>query len=401
MLSLSQLVTPVTEDEALETCLSILSQFGFNATTWQSGSVQLMIVRLFCRIYSAWTNTVAEVAAGGFTTLASTAFLRLLAKYFYDIDYIQAQPTIGQFLLTSSAGAPVHTFVAGDVIVANVASGEEGISYTCTEGGTLNPGSTLSIEFKADVAGADANLAPDTALFLWTPLVGVTVTCPALVPDSNTWITTPGANDESDARLVARCIGRWSRLTYGNTDGAYIGWALEALPALERVAIERAAGDGTVTIIGATTLGGLTGDQITEIEDYVNGVADGVGRRPINDIISVESAVEVTTPAITVTAYLLSEALDTAPAEIEASLLAYIGSIPIGGTKLTNDTGYVLVDSLLEACKSRPTSSGKREPIPGVKKIALSISADIELASNEIYAPAITVNTIPVAPGLV
>lgn len=391
MLSLAQLVTPVTEDEALETALGILTDLGFNATTWQTGAAQLTVLRLICRLYSRWTTTLTAITNGGFTTLASTNFLRLLALHFYDIEYIQAQPTIGQITLTSSAAAPVYTFAAGDIIIADVESGEEGNSFTNTEGGTLNPGSSLSLEFQADVAGTDGNLAPDADLFLWTSFVGVTATNPALIPDSNTWITTPGTADESDARLLDRCIAKWARLTYGNTEGAYRGWALEALPALERVTVARAAGDGTVTIIGATTLGALTGDQITEIEDYINGVTDGIGRRPINDIVEVVSATVVTTPAITVTAYVLSDNFDTAPDAIETALLDYFGSIPIGGTKLVTDTGYVLLSRIMEACQAQD----------GVKAITLSISANIELAADEIYLPTITVNAIAVAPGVV
>ena len=285
MLSLSQLVTPVSEDEAIATAIKVLSDLGFNATSWQPVSAQLIFIRFFCRIYSRVTNVIADAAAGGFTTLAADliepSWLRLLAKYFYKIDYLQAQPTIGKFLLTSSAAAPSLTFLPGDLIVADAATGTDGAhSYTCTEGGTLAPGSTLLVEFKADVAGSDSNIPPDTTLFLWTPQVGVTVTNAALLPDSNTWITTPGADDESNQRLLTRCMARWSMLSYGSVEGAYVGWALEALPALERVTVKAAAGDLRVTLIGATSLGTLTGAQCTTITDYVNGVTDGVGRRP-------------------------------------------------------------------------------------------------------------------------
>ncbi len=95
MLTLQQLVTPQTEDEVLASSLTILQQLGFQATSWQSGSAQLTFLRLIARIISALTTTVAQIAAGGFTTLASNAYLRLLAKYFYAIDYLPAQPTIG------------------------------------------------------------------------------------------------------------------------------------------------------------------------------------------------------------------------------------------------------------------------------------------------------------------
>lgn len=397
MLTLEQLVTPVTEDEALATILEVLGQVGFQATSWQSGSIQVLTLRMFARTWSKLSKTIALIAAGGFTTLAATTdggspFLRLLAKYFYKTDFLPAQNTIGQILLTSTATAPLLTFAAGDIIVSDSPQGTENANtFTCTEGGSLGPDSTLSVEFKADIAGARGNIAPGSTLYIWTPaLIGITATNPALVPDSNTWVTTPGQDEESDARLLLRCLGRWERLTYGNTDGAYVGWALEALPALTRVQIASAAGDGTVRLIGATDLGAIDAGQITTIEDYIDGATDGVGRRPLNDIFSAEGSVTVTTPPITVTAYCVAGARAAAPAAITAKLLTFIGKQPIGGVRLTGTHGRILYDDLLDTAKTALT---------GVRSVALSISSDVLLNPGEIYLPTITVNTVLVPPG--
>lgn len=390
MLTLQQLITPVTEDEALESSLAVLSELGFQTTSWQSGAVQLILIRLFSRVWSQLTNVIAAIASGGFTSLATTNWLTLLARYVYGLERNAAQSTIGIIRLTSAAGSPTHTWAAGDLIVADAASGATVFNaFTCTAGATLNPGTYVDIEFKADVPGIAANIAPSTTLYMWTPLVGVTATNPLVAP-SNTWITTPGQDEESDARLATRCLGRFEKLTYGNTEGAYRGWALDAVPEITRVTVLSAPGDGTVTLIGATSLGGLTGAQETDIEDYVNGVNDGIGRRPINDIFTAQSAVTVTTPAITVTAYVYPDDAATVPGLIQTALLAYFGSIPIGGTKLTTSAGYVLFDEINSRCK-----------VPGTKSISLSIAANIALGADEIYVPTITVNTVNVSPGVV
>lgn len=399
MLTLEQLTTPVTEDDALDTILQILSQLGFQATAWESGSIQLIMLRLIARVWSRVTDTITQIARGGFTTLAGNTdgtrspYLTLLATHVYNIERLEAQYTIGKVLLTSSAGAPIHTFAAGDIIVANAEDGDDdAVTFINTEGGTLNPASSLSIEFKASVAGAASNIAPATPLFLWTPLVGVTPTNPALVPDSNTWITTPGADEESDDRLMARCIAKWARLSYGNVQGAYVGWALEALPALTRVQVAGAAGNGTVRIIGATALGAIDASQITIIQDYVNGVSDGVGRRPINDIVTAQGAVTVTTPAITVTAYATASAQDTAASVISAALLTFFGSLPIGGVRLQGNQGRVLFDDIMDVAKHAKD---------GVRSVDLSITDDVLLSEGQIYTPSVTVNVLPVAPGAI
>jgi hypothetical protein len=103
----------------------------------------------------------------------------------------------------------------------------------------------------------------------------------------------------------------------------------------------------------------------------------------------VESAAVQASPALTVTAYVNPANLDTAPDAIETALLDYFGSLPIGGTKLVGTTGYVLLSRMMEACQTQE----------GVKAITLSVTANIALAANEIYVPAITVNAIAVSPG--
>jgi uncharacterized phage protein gp47/JayE len=390
MLTLEQLTTPVTQDEALATSLTVLSQLGFQATSWQSGSIQLTILNLFCSTWSSLSNVISQIAAGGFTTLSSGNWLTLLAQYVYGLTRLAANPTIGQILLTSSAGAPVTTFSAGDIIVADQPNGTSGANtYTCTQGGTLGPGSTLSVTFQANVAGSAGNIAPSTTLYLWTPLVGITATNPALAPASNTWVTTPGQDPEADARLAARCLGAWAKLTYSNIDGAYIAWALDALPTLTRAQILSAPGDGTVTLVGATALGPIDSGDITTIQNYVNGITDGVGRRPINDIFTAVGATTVTSPALTITAYCISNVQGTVAAAITQALLNYLGTVPIGGSLLTTTQGRVIFSELVAVAQA----------VAGVRSVVFNISTDILLSPGQIYLPAITVNVLPVAPG--
>lgn len=400
MLTLKQLTSEVTEDEALTSILAILVQIGLQATSWQSGSIQLTFMRLIARVWSQASTVVRAITEAGFVKLSSGDFLTLIARHVFELERLEAQATIGTILLTNSAGAPTHTWAAGDLIVADAPTGTANANaYAITTSGTLNPGVATAYTFKAQVAGQKANIAPGTTLYMWTPLVGVTVTNPALLPTSNTWITTPGADVEADTRLMARCVGRWSKLSYANTDGAYRAWALDAVPALTRVTIGSAPGDGTVNIIGATALGTITTPQADAIEDYVNGVTDGVGRRPINDIVTASPATTVTTPAITVTTYASvsgrqdAQSLDDYVAAIEsavaASLLTYIGAIPIGGVKLLGGSGVVPFDGMLAACKTENVISAD-----------LDIEDSITLAFDEIYLPTVTVNVFVVQPAV-
>lgn len=398
MLTLQQLITPPTEDEVLDTILVALRQMGFEATSWQPGSIQLTILRTLARLMAALGITIQTIAAGGFTVLAGSGeiagtspFLRLLAKYWYNVTPGEATNTIGQVLLTSIPAAPLYTIAAGDLVVSDQPAGTAGANtYTNTVGGTLAPNSTLSLEFKADSAGQAANIATGTPLYLWTPLAGVTPSNPAYLA-LGTWITTPGADEESDASLVAKCIGQWAKLTYGNINGAYEVWARLALPALTRVTVASSPGDGNITIIGATSLGPLTTPQCNTITDYINGITDGVGRRPLNDIVTTIPATTLSSPALVIDAYVTSDVIDTIAATMIAALSSYIGTVPIGGTKLTlPSTGVILFEELQAIAQK----------LPGVRKAVLNISADIPLGSTQIYTPSITVNVHPVQPGV-
>lgn len=400
MLTLKQLTSEVTEDEALTTILGILTQIGIQATSWQPGAIQLTFMRLIARVWSTASTVVRQITEAGFVKLSTGDFLTLIARHVFELERLEAQATIGTILLTNSAGAPTHTWAAGDIIVADAPTGTTTANaYSITVGGTLNPGVATAYAFKAQVAGQKANIAPGTTLYLWTPLVGVTATNPALLPASNTWVTTPGSDLEADPRLMARCVGRWSKLSYSNTDGTYRAWALDAVPALTRVTIGSAPGDGRVNIIGATALGAITTPQADAIEDYIYGVTDGVGRRPINDIVVAAPATTVTTPAITVTAYASvsgrqdGQSLDDYVAALEsaiaAALLAYIGGVPIGGVKLLGGSGVVPFDGMLAACK-----------VDNVISADLDIEDSITLAFDEIYLPTVTVNVFVVQPAV-
>jgi uncharacterized phage protein gp47/JayE len=388
-LSLGQLLVPVNETDALASVLATLQSFGFQATSWQPGSVQRTMVQTIAKVYSDLTFTVADIASSGFIKLAKGQYAKLSAQYQYGLIPIAATPTIGQMVLTSSAGAPLNTWVDGGVLIADQPPGTLGANVFRVQGlGSIGPGAAqVTINVSADIPGSAANIAPGVPLYLWTALTGVTVTNPSIIGTSS-WITTPGTDDETVSRLADRCVGRFDTLTYANTDGAYRAWALAALPALTRVAIPPTPGDGTVLIIGATALGGLTGAQITTIANYIQGVTDGVGRRPINDVVTVASANVNSGTPVTMTVTCASQYASDVAARITSALIALFGAMPIGGKIIAGTTvGRVLLADLYATVMSQT----------GVINVAFaSPTADVILAQYDIFNPAISVTVLPV-----
>jgi hypothetical protein len=82
VLTLNQLVTPVTEDQALQTILDTLTDAGFQVTSWQSGAIQLTILRLFAKVWAQLSQTIADIAAGGFHHSFDVEFPHLAGQVF-------------------------------------------------------------------------------------------------------------------------------------------------------------------------------------------------------------------------------------------------------------------------------------------------------------------------------
>lgn len=350
MLSLKDILTPVTEQEALDSMLEMLDTVGFNATSWQSGSIALTLVQVFARVQADFATAIAEIAKGAFNRTAEGPWLDLVAQSFYENTRGGAVQTRGYFRLTAASTAPTHVVGANEAIFADQDSGEAN-TYRNVSGFTLNPGDVIDVEVLAEVAGDEANIASNSTLYLWTTLAGVTVTNPTYLTNSS-WITEFGADEETDAALRERNSTKLSVLAYSVTEGAYRHWVLNAIPGLvTRMSIrESLTVPGGVDIVCATSTGTITGGQAQTIEDYLNGT-DGVGRRPLNDIVDVQPATLDTLPL-----YCVVTIESTFAGDIETNVYdivnEYLGELPIGGTVLPGSSqGVALISTMISRVK--------------------------------------------------
>lgn len=373
-ISLGQLLAPVTEDEAYETALSILRELGFPVTAWQDGRVQKTRVRLIARLYSQLTQVLVGQQKGG-TSDARGAYADLRGQYLYNETREPSEATIGKIHFVSDLTAPALSYDPGEVRIrvgTQTFENEEAIS--------LSPGASGDFSFQAVIPGAAGNVAADsTCTFLDPVVVGVTLTNPE-IGETGTWITTQGRDAEEDSRYLTRAQGKIERLAYGATEGAYKLWVLEALPEIpeNRVNVIQGEGDGEIEITAATSEGALTGDQITAITDYLDG-ADGIGRRPINDIVTVGTVTEVSDPSLTLTVYVLKAFAENAEATITEALETYLESLPIGGQVIGAPPGKARQAAMVAAVMA----------VQGVVNVT-GVPSDVTLGSDEIYVPSIS-----------
>jgi hypothetical protein len=397
MLQLKDLLTPNTEEQILNTTIELLDSVGFDASSWQSGSIARTLVQVFARVYSDMTVSVAEVAKGGFNKTATGLWMDLVSESFYENERGGSNATRGFIRLTSLATAPTYTPAASDIIIADSEDAQdETQTYRNIAGFTINPGETIDVEFEAEKPGDAGNIANNTELFFWTPLVGVTATNPPYLTGSS-WITEFGADFETDDTLRQRNTGKLSTLAYSTTEGAYRYWVLQAIPGLvTRLTVrESLVTPGQVDVLCATSTGTITGGQAATIQDYLMGT-DGTGRRPLNDIPNVQPAT-LGTLSWFVVATVQGAFTDGVEDLIYDTVNDYLGELPIGGVFLpAASTGVVVLSELIARVRALPGIIDVQffDADPSLGSPALN--ANIALDIDKVYTATLTTTVVEV-----
>lgn len=386
--SLADLLTSNTEAETAALIIEYLDSVGFAASSWQNGNLAKHLVNLFARILSQISSVIPQIAALGFIGLATGDAKTITAREVYGTERVAATKTQGAMVLTATAGAPPYTITAGQLVAADQPTGPAN-TYRNIGGGSLAPGGTLTPTWEAETAGTAGNIATGITLYLRTPLVGVSVSNPA-VSGSTTWITTPGTDAETDERLEERSLGQFDVLTYGVNDGGYKQWALEADSTVTRVLVQgdNPGGAGTVGVICATATGPVSGSQVTAISNYIYGITDGIGRRPLNDVPTVSAATTLA-QNFTATVQVLTGSATDATA-IETAITAFLGSLDIGGLIVPPATqGKMLFAQLVETVMALDDV---------VNVVFAAPTADITFAvdSTEVIVPTYSITVVGV-----
>jgi hypothetical protein len=163
-------------------------------------------------------------------------------------------------------------------------------------------------------------------------------------------ITAAGTDDETNASLAARCLGRWPSLTANATADKYVAWvkqcSIDNFLGIEKITVKPSSTvAGQADILVATSAGAPDAGSITTLQNYVNA------RDGIVDTAEVVGAInEPITLAGTVTVE--ASKIVAVKAAADAAWLAYIQSVPIGGDTKTGTPGVVRLSELIEAIMS-------------------------------------------------
>lgn len=342
--SFDDLTQPLTVDEASESIYTVLAQVGISTTNWKPGAVVRTIIAIFAVVLAAFSAFSAQVARGGFLTLATGSWLKLVAKYVYGVTAIDATFATGELTVTNNGGG-VYSFAAGDLIVSNTTTGKSFRNMSAFSLGAME--GPITVNIIAVEAGADST--SDAATI-------TTITAPAL---SNVVVTNAariaGRDAETDAELTTRAQeslgamspnGPWDAYSFTvksaiRTDGSSLG--------ITRVRIIK-DGYGNVRIVCAAAESGIDSDDITTAESAVINNAE-----PQCVNATVESAsVVIVEPTYTAWIYNTAGLTEQQVKDtIEAALAAFFKLQPIGGNIIPPATiGYLFADSMQAAVKS-------------------------------------------------
>lgn len=301
-----------------------------SVTAWQPGSALRTIVEIEAQSLSDLDALIAGIAAGGLTATSTGAWLDLLASNVYQLTRNQATFAFGVVQLVVATGSGPYTVPIGGMWFADIA----GHRFTNTAQITLTAGpQTLgAVPVQAEFAGSAYDVGNGAITIIQAgTLPGVTVSNPD--PGTGTWITTAGADQESDSALVSRCIARWPALSQSaGTAAVYDLWARSA---------EQAAGLGTtitrtrvqpdpsvagqVDVFLATATGPAGAPSVTAANSYIQQ------RIPLVSTAIVQAAsASAMTVAGTVNFFSSKTTAALVQAAVQAALQAYIQNVALG-----------------------------------------------------------------------
>lgn len=382
MITLDDLIRPVTLSEAKASIYTVAAALELPVTAWKPKAVVRAFVWVFAALMVAVSTLVVLVVKSGFREYAEGDWLTVHAKQTVGIDRVEATFAAGTFTL-DNAGGSLFNMGIGEVLVDDTATGAK--VYRNTQAFTLSPMQTgLQVTFEAVEAGSGSSASAGEIDHLQTTMSDVTISNDdALV----------GLDAESDVELRAREVATLDALSPNGPAGAYYAAAVGATRAdgsnvaVNRVKVNATSSTGEVVCVVATASGVVTGTVGTPGDDldYVN-IAVQTKAVPLG----IAGCTVVSAAAVSVAATFELWCYDTGledtvlEAYAKAALDKHITTRPIGG-----DDGYVYVDMLIAALRGMRSDSIDDATAKAISdkiyKVVVTLpAADVALTSTQV-----------------
>lgn len=375
LLTLEEMVKPLTAAEIKAAIYKVLSGMNLDTTSWRPGAPTRTLIAI-CAVVLAWLSVVVSlIAKMGFLEYAEGEWLRLRALLVYGVVQTEATFAAGNLTLDNIAGGVYGPFDANEVVAQCTATGKTYVNTEPFSLGALETGKVVA--FRAEEQGSSSSAAAGQIDALVTTMLGVTVTNAA---------DFVGTDKEEREDLASRCVSSLGALSPNGPKEAYkyvcLTPALNGNVPVNRVRVLDPPGDGTLTVVIAGAAGALTGPEVALVQTGVDDTAT-----PDIATVTVVSATAVPFTA-TLALYVSTEAaLSDGEWDdlLRPQILAFVPRIPIGGTPLTEGgPGAVRVGSIRSLAQRPLGDEGKLHPAAQYIFQATIAETDVALDDDEI-----------------
>lgn len=377
-MTIDQLVTPLTADEAFAELLVIAAELELPTTAWQSGQPIHTFLRVISEKFADFTVVLAEIAKGGYGDLLPSAmWADLWAASRFNVTRIEAEAATGPLTLTN-ASATEYTPAIGEVIFAHATTGK---TYRNVAALTIPASGTLEeVDIAADEVGTDSNAATGAVTVMVTSLTGVTCTNPAPVL---------GTDDETTVDLVTRARAKLGALSPNGPKEAYHYVATtpeysDVGTAITRTLPSANAATGVVTVYLATANGAAEAADVIIVQEAFDEYAE-----PWCTTATAVAATEVS-QAVTYRVWVSGSSLTAAQiaTAIEDALADFFAELPIGGREIPPAAGKLYVEALRQAIG---------QATPGIQQVQITVpAADLSMAASEVATLGTITSTVTI-----
>lgn len=371
MISITDLLTPLTADQVRTTMVTTLVTLGIPADKWKKGGSLSTLLTVCATVIASFTSLLAQAIGSGFLETAAGNWLTLLAHFVYGVDRPEATFATGPLTLTN-AGGGTFDYAAGQATFLDPTTKKQ---FTNVNPFHLDPLSSLTIDIIASDAGSASSAAVGQISELVTFMLEVTCSNPSDVVGQDA-MADPELRALCLASLGARSV-RGPRTAYEYAVQVAKNSVTGAGVNVNRWRVTPNSHTGHVGVVVASPSGPVTSTDLTGVDTSIEANA-----RP--DAVTVDLS-GATTKAYVHSIVVWCKALPgyteaAVSAAVGKALLAYFQSYPIGGEPKDSASGVWAT-----GVEGKITSS-----FPGI--FAVDGLDDMALTASQVATNSITIS---------